>query len=127
MLHRTLVHVLAESTRPRRHVGQGPHSLLGVRRYGRKRRFHTIFPYKVLQTQMCSISLTYFKLCKPVSFSRIVTCKNGFAVSIHLLNVLHCINIIIAIWIVWQANMYFSLILCSNITGYRENKGEGLN
>ena len=38
LLHRTLVHVLAESTRPRRHVGQGlHHRLVGGRR---KRRFH---------------------------------------------------------------------------------------
>ena len=37
LLHRTLVHVLADSTRPRRQVGQGPHSLVGGRQSGRER------------------------------------------------------------------------------------------
>ena len=40
MLHSTLVHVLAESTQPRRHVGQGLHRLVSGRQSGRKRKFH---------------------------------------------------------------------------------------
>ena len=37
---RTLVHVLVESTQPRRHAGQGLNRLVCGRRSGRRRWFH---------------------------------------------------------------------------------------
>ena len=42
-LHLTLVPVPADSTRPRRDVGQGPHILVGGHRSGRKRKIDIMF------------------------------------------------------------------------------------
>ena len=74
LLHRTLVLVLVDSTRPRRDVGQGPHGLVGWHRSGQKRRidnFDSPIILRLLEGE------DFFLIAQNMNFFSILMIRNG--------------------------------------------------